>query len=109
MTLVLDALSWVFLVSGSLLSIISGIGMLRFPDFYTRMHAAGISDTMAAGLIITGLCIQAGLSLVTVKLLFVLFFLFVTSPTAAHALAKAALTAGQRPAGRSERGTPSNP
>jgi multicomponent Na+:H+ antiporter subunit G len=64
------------------------------PDFYTRMHAAGITDTLGADLILAGLMVQAGFSLVTVKLLLVAAFLFFTSPTSTHAIANAALTAG---------------
>ena len=60
------------------------------PDFWTRAHAAGITDTVGAGLILLGLMFEAGLTLVTVKLLMVLFFLYLTSPTAGHALFRAA-------------------
>ncbi len=76
---------------------IGGIGILRLPDVFTRMHAAGITDTMGAGLILAGLMAQAGLTLVTVKLVLIVLFLVVTSPTSTHALAKAALTGGLEP------------
>ncbi len=90
------AVSWICLVAGSLLCVVGGIGMLRMPDFYTRGHSAGLTDTGGAGLILLGLMFQAGLTLVTVKLGMVLFFLYVTSPTATHALAKAAYAGGVR-------------
>ncbi len=93
----LDVLSWVLLVAGSLFVVTGGIGMLRLPDFYTRIHAAGITDTMGAWSILIGLCFQAGLSLVTVKLAVLLFFLVATSPLASHALAKAAYLRGLDP------------
>ena len=89
--MIVDILSWIFLIAGSAFSITGGIGMLRLPDFYTRMHAAGITDTMGAGLVLVGLMFQAGLTLLTVKLAMILFFLLFTSPTSGHALARSAL------------------
>jgi multicomponent Na+:H+ antiporter subunit G len=70
--------------------------MLRMPDFYTRGHAAGITDTLGAGLILLGLMFQAGVSLISAKLVMVLFFLYVTSPTSTHALFKSAYAGGIR-------------
>ena len=92
--IIVDALSWIAIVGGVLLLLAGGIGLLRMPDFYTRCHAAGITDTGATLLILVGLMLQAGFSLVTVKLLLILIFLFFTSPTATHALAHAAYTGG---------------
>jgi multicomponent Na+:H+ antiporter subunit G len=97
MALALDILSWVMILVGGAFGIIGGIGLLRFPDFFTRIHAAGITDTMCAPLIIGGLMLQSGLTLTTVKLFFLIVFLFLTSPTASHALAKAALHGGEKP------------
>ena len=94
---VADVLSWVFILSGAGFVVIGGIGMLRLPDFYTRVHAAGITDTMGAWLMLVGLMFQAGWTLVTVKLLMLLFFLVATSPLATHALAKAAFLRDLRP------------
>lgn len=94
---VVDVLGWIFIASGSVFVIIGGIGLLRFPDFYSRIHAAGITDTMGAWLILVGLMFSAGLTLVTVKLVFLLFFLLMTSPLASHALAKAAFMRGLKP------------
>lgn len=95
--LVIDAVSWAFLASGSFLVVVGALGLIRMPDFYTRMHAAGITDTLGADLILMGLMVQAGFSLVTVKLLLIGAFLFFTSPTSTHAIANAALTAGLNP------------
>ena len=67
------------------------------PDFYTRMHAASVIDTLGAGLILAGLMMQAGLTLVTVKLLMVGVLLFFASPTATHAIARAAMGRGLKP------------
>lgn len=97
MDLVPHILSIACLVLGSAFAVIGGIGILRLPDFFTRIHGAGITDTMGAGFILFGLMIQAGLTLITVKLLLIWFFLFITSPTSTHALAKSALTHGIEP------------
>ena len=96
---ILDILSWVLLASGGLLGIIGGIGMHRLPDFFSRMHAAGLADTMVAALILLGLGLQAGLTLASFKLFLIFAFLFFTSPTASHALANAALHSGLRAVG----------
>ena len=94
---VLDAISWILLVAGGLFVIVGGIGLLRLPDFYTRIHAAGITDTMGAWLILIGLMFSAGWTLITVKLMMLFFFLAATSPLASHALAKAAFLRGLEP------------
>jgi multicomponent Na+:H+ antiporter subunit G len=97
-----SVLSWVFIVAGSIFVIIGGIGLLRFPDFYTRIHAAGITDTLGAWLILIGLMFQEGLSLDTARLAILLFFLVATCPLASHALAKAAFIRGLDPLQGSE-------
>lgn len=97
MQLFVDGLSWLLLIAGGMFVLISTIGMLRFPDFFTRLHAASITDTLGSLLVLAGLALQAGLSLVTVKLLLILFFILFTTPTAAHALAKAAMHANMKP------------
>ena len=93
----LDIASWIFLVTGSFFAVVGGIGLLRLPDVFTRIHGAGITDTMGATLMLTGLMLQAPSGLIAVKLFLILFFLLVTSPTSAHALAKAALAHGLEP------------
>ena len=77
--------------------IAGGIGIHRFPDFYSRLHAAGITDTLCAMLILLGLGLQAGLSIAAFKLALIFVFLFFTSPTASHALANAAQHSGLKP------------
>lgn len=91
MTWLIDSLSGLALLGGLFFIIVGSAGLLRMPDFYTRMHAAGITDTLGAGLILLGLMLQGGWTLITVKLLLILAFLWLTSPTASHALARAAL------------------
>lgn len=92
-----EALSWLLIVPGALLCVTGGIGLLRLPDFYARMHAAGVTDTLGTALVLVGLMLQPADWTVTVKLAVILFFLYVTSPTAAHALIHAAYTSGHRP------------
>ena len=93
----IDILSWGCLLGGSFFAVVGGIGILRFPDFFSRLHGGGVTDTMGAGLVLIGLMLQAGLSLVTFKLVMVLFFLLLASPTSAHALSKSALGYGLKP------------
>ncbi len=93
----IDVLSWVCILSGSVFVIIGGVGLLRLPDFYTRIHAAGITDTLGSWLILVGLMLHEGFTLVAVKLAMLLFFLLTTSPLASHALAKAAFLRGLDP------------
>jgi multicomponent Na+:H+ antiporter subunit G len=95
--MLLDIASWACLLAGSFFVIVGAIGLLRLPDFYTRIHAASMTDTMGAWLILIGLMFQSGLSLVTVKLILVLAFLVLTSPLAGHVLAKAAFLRGLEP------------
>lgn len=97
LALIVDLLSWALLVSGGLVVAVGGIGLVRFPDVYTRLHAAGVTDTLGATLVLAGLTLQAGVSLVAVKLLVVWAFLLFTSPVASHALARAALAGGVSP------------
>lgn len=80
----------VLVCAGVFFLFMGGVGMVRFPDFYTRMHAAGKCDTLGSLLVLTGLACAEGLHLTTVKLLFIAVFIFFTSPTATHAIARAA-------------------
>ena len=95
--MIIDILSWACLSVGGVLGIIGAIGIHRFPDFYSRLHAVGIADTLSAILILLGLGLQAGLSFAAFKLFLIFVFLFFTSPTASHALASAALHSGLKP------------
>ena len=95
--LILNLISAGLLAAGSIFVLIGAFGLIRLPDFYTRLHAAGITDTLGAELILLGLMFQAGLSLVTVKLILISLFIFLTSPTATHAVANAARVMGLKP------------
>ncbi len=97
MNIILDIASWVLLLLGGFFCITAGIGLLRMPDFFTRAHSASILDSMGAGLILCGLALQAPNYLVALKLLFIFFFLLVTSLAAIHALALTVNVAGIHP------------
>lgn len=97
MIMFVDYLSWTLLGLGSFLCFTGAVGLLRFPDFFTRMHASGVTDTLATMLILTGLMLQLPSWMVLVKLIIILLFVLLTSPTASHALAKAAIHGGLRP------------
>jgi multicomponent Na+:H+ antiporter subunit G len=97
MTMAIDILSWVLLTAGGVFVFIGGLGALRMPNLYTRMHAASLTDTMGAVLVIGGIMLQAGLTLATLKLAAILLFLLITSPTASNALASAAILSGLQP------------
>lgn len=86
----MTALAVVLVCAGVFFLLMGAIGLLRFPDFYTRMHAAGKSDTLGSLLVLTGLALYGGLDLPSVKILFIALFIFVTSSTATHAMARAA-------------------
>ena len=97
MELLLDIASWVLLVTGGIFVFIGGVGALRMPDFYTRMHAASLTDTLGTILVLAGIILQAGLTLAAIKLVAIMVFLLLTSPTAAYALANAARLSGLAP------------
>lgn len=93
----LDILSWILIAIGGLFIVIGGIGLIRMPDVFTRMHAASLIETLGAGALLSGLMIQAGWTLITAKLVLVLAFLLFTSPTSTYALANAAWRSGVKP------------
>ena len=105
----IDALSWACLVGGGFFCIVGAVGLLRMPDFYTRMHAASVIETLGAGPILLGLMLQAGFTLIAVKLLMVGVLIFFVSPTATHALARAAMVRGLKPLLADDRSAPSKP
>ena len=95
--LILGILSWALFGLGSLLVFAGALGVLRFPDFYTRLHAAGVTDTMGADLILLAMALQAGDLLTILKLFFIFVFLVLTSPVSTHAAAHAAFVGGLNP------------
>lgn len=97
LALLLDIVSWTLFTLGALGVVTGAIGLIRFPDFYTRIHAAGITDTAGAELMLLAMILQSPNLLVAAKLIFIGFFLFMTGPVATHAIAHAAHVAGLKP------------
>lgn len=91
---IINVLSWICLGGGSFFYVVGSFGLLRMPDVFTRMHATSVSDTFGALLMLTGMILQAGLSLVTLKLAIIIAIILYTGPVATHALARAARHAG---------------
>ena len=97
MDIVLNGLSWALILAGGFFTVVGAVGLVRMPDLYTRMHAASVTDTLGAGLLLLGFMLQAGLSLVLLKLVFLFLLFFFISPVATHAVANAALNYGIKP------------
>jgi multicomponent Na+:H+ antiporter subunit G len=97
MAIAIDLLSLALILAGAFFAIVGMIGVIRMPDFFTRLHAASVTDTLGAGLLCAGLMLQAGPTLVAAKLLMIVALLFFTGPAITHALAQAALHAGLEP------------
>lgn len=100
MQMILDIISWALLMGGCFFIVTGGVGLVRLPDVYSRMHASGITDTMGAGMFLAGLMVQSGFSMITVKLLLILVFILFTSPTSTYALANATYGGGVKPVDR---------
>jgi multicomponent Na+:H+ antiporter subunit G len=97
MMVVVEIASWVLTLLGSFFTVVGAFGLVRLPDVFTRMHAVSVTDTLGVGFLILGLGLQAGFSLVTLKLVFLLALFFFTGPVVTHALAQACLHEGIRP------------
>ena len=87
----LDVVAGACLLGGAAFLVIGAIGLVRLPDFFTRIHATGVIDTMGTALVLLGLFILSGWTLPAVKIVLIFGFMMLTGPTATHALAKAAL------------------
>ena len=106
MAVALDVLSWVSIVAGLFFMLTGTLGILRMPDVFTRLHAAGMTDTMGAGFLLLGMSFQADVWHVVVRLVMVYVFLLFTSPIGTHALARAAMAGGVEPYRRPEEDGP---
>lgn len=95
--MIVDILSWVLILVGGAFTLVGAVGLVRLPDMFSRMHGASLIDTSGAGLMLVGFMLQAGFSLVALKLMFLLALLFMIGPVISHALAKAALESGLEP------------
>jgi multicomponent Na+:H+ antiporter subunit G len=93
----MTVLAVALIVSGVFFLMVSSIGLLRLPDFYTRNHAVGKSETLGAMLVLSGLAVYNGWALSTVKVLLIALFVLIANPSATHAIARAALRCGLEP------------
>jgi multicomponent Na+:H+ antiporter subunit G len=91
MTLVVEIASWLLIGAGSFFTVVGALGLVRMPEVFTRMHAASVTDTLGVGFLILGMGLQAGFTLVTLKLFFLLALFIFTGPVITHALAQACL------------------
>ncbi len=94
---IIDALTWISFLAGGFFLFVGSLGLVRLGDFWARLHAASIIDSAGAGLILLGFMLQSGFTLTTVKIIIIVMFLFITGPTASHAVANAAFVSGSRP------------
>lgn len=97
MELLRDIVAWVLVLGGCFFTIAGAFGLVRLPDVYARVHSAGLVDTVGAGLMLLGLTLYGGFTIVTIKLLLILAFIFFTSPTSSNAFANAVYSAGIKP------------
>lgn len=103
LSILTDIVSWILILSGSSLVIIGSIGFFRFREFWSRLHAASVIDSGGMLLIVFGMCVQSGFTLVTVKLILIAVFLIITGPTATHAIANAAMISGLKIEGKNKK------
>jgi multicomponent Na+:H+ antiporter subunit G len=87
----MTALSIILMVGGAFFLTVSCIGLLRLPDFYTRTHAVGKSETLGTILMLLGLIIYNGWAIISLKILLILLFVGIANPTATHAVLRAAI------------------
>ena len=92
-----EILAWLFLGLGSFFVVVGGVGVIRMPDLYTRMHAASVTETLGTMLILAGLMLLSGWSLATFKIFAILMFLLFTAPVSSYALANTAMLGGTKP------------
>ena len=97
MNIFVEIICWTLILSGSFFVVVGAFGTYRFPDFWSRLHAASITDSAGVILLLIGMGIYSGLTLITFKLFVIGLFLFITGPTSTHAVANAALVSGLKP------------
>jgi multicomponent Na+:H+ antiporter subunit G len=97
MALLRDIAAWALVLGGCFFTVVGAFGLVRLPDVYTRVHSAGLVDTVGAGLLLIGLTLYGGFTIVTIKLLLILVFIFFTSPASTNAFANSVYSAGIKP------------
>ena len=104
MSILVDIFSWIFVLLGSFLLLTGSLGLIRLPDFWSRLHGASISDTGGVLFLILGMMLHVTTIWVFFKLLAIAVFIFISSPTASHAIANAAfVTLGKKNKGSKNR------
>ncbi len=93
----LNILSWLFMVTGAFFMLSGALGILRMPDFFSRLHPAGITDSFGAPMLLIGVLLKYGFSLFAGKIFLLILFLFITNPTSTHILSQAAIIAKVKP------------
>ena len=93
----MNVLAIIFMLGGLFFFFAGTVGLLRFPDVYTRMHATGKCDTLGAQLMLIGIAISSGWNLTSVKIILIFAFLMLANPTATHAIIRAAINSGVIP------------
>lgn len=99
---IMQIISWALILLGGVMVIIGALGSLRFPDFWSRLHAASVTDSGGVILLLLGMGIHSGFNLITFKLFLIGVFLFITGPTSSHAVANAALVSGVKPSEKNQ-------
>ena len=104
--MIADWISWLLLTAGGFFVLVGGVGVLRMPDLYTRLHAASVTETLGTILVMLGLMVYTGWTLATFKLFAILLFLLFTAPVASYAVANTALISGVKPKLQDKEPTP---
>ncbi|MEA3498338.1 MAG: monovalent cation/H(+) antiporter subunit G [Campylobacterota bacterium] len=95
--MIIDILSDICLLLGAIFTLTGAIGLLRLPNFYTRLHAASVTESLAAPLLIIGIMLDMGFTLDSAKLILIIVIMIVSNPTITHALCRAAAHGGVTP------------
>ena len=93
----MDILAIIFMIAGLFFLIVAAVGVIRFPDVYSRSHAVSLTDSLGAFLMLVGIALHEGLSINMLKILVVLILLYILNPVIAHATVRAALRSGLKP------------
>jgi len=95
--MIISLLSDICLLLGGILTLTGALGLLRLPSFYTRLHAASVTESLGAPLLIIGIILDTGFTLDSAKLIIIIIIMVVSSPTITHALCRAAAHGGYTP------------
>jgi len=95
--MIIDWISDICLLLGGILTLTGAVGLLRLPDFFTRLHAASVTETLAAMLLIIGIILDTGFTLDSAKLMLLILIMIIANPTITHALCRAAANGGNTP------------